>query len=338
MTEYQHAHPSEMWLRLGEEAANAEVSFSRKIALHDTKDAASNEFLLFLKPEATDLAAGIDLSQVLNLVAGALSEFNVRIQTVTALNAQHLRHHRIMEEHYGVINRISREGPAAMTRACRGKLNEFMEEKGVSDMTALGGHQFIAEHKDVRPHELAQATGSERLGSGAYAIVHRNDGAECVILNHFHPNQLVSYSEPGRFILAFRCDSDTPWRRLRQELAGSTDPAKAKPGSLRNRFLTKAADLGIPKVDQGANCVHVSAGPLEGMIEIMRFFSNPTEGVKLKPENTNFGRMLFDAGYMEAQVEQLTLNPRHDGKSAFDATEEMCSGDAVELLKPFVSD
>jgi len=76
----------------------------------------------------------------------------------------------------------------------------------------------------------------------------------------------------------------------------------------------------------------MSAGPLEGMVEVQRFF-----GVKL--ENTAFGQALKKAGFTHEQIEQLAKNPTldHSGKrvSAFDLTEEKDTAEAVKLLHNF---
>jgi len=88
----------------------------------------------------------------------------------------------------------------------------------------------------------------------------------------------------------------------------------------------------MKEVSKSANGVHMSAGPLEGMVELGRFFG-------LSSEHTAFGHALVKAGFTHEQINHLAQNPtgEHNGKrvSAFDLTEEKDTPEAVQLLKSF---
>jgi hypothetical protein len=95
--------------------------------------------------------------------------------------------------------------------------------------------------------------------------------------------------------------------------------------------------LGLPEISQGANGVHLSAGPVEALIELKRFNSDfsgerPTMdytdfpfGVKLRKE------------FSEKQYEKIVsnINVMVNGKllSIFELTEDKDAGAAISILK-----
>lgn len=96
------------------------------------------------------------------------------------------------------------------------------------------------------------------------------------------------------------------------------------------------AELGLGDVDKGTNGVHASAGPLEGMVELQRFFSDHEAGTTLGYDHTAFGKLLISKGLSLEQVQKLAHNPDLDqeGKkvSAFDATEEKNAAESAVIL------
>jgi len=86
---------------------------------------------------------------------------------------------------------------------------------------------------------------------------------------------------------------------------------------------------------KGANGVHMSAGPLEGMVELQRFFSSADS--RLSFSNLSFGAALAAQGLSEEQIANLATNPdvSHEGKniSVFDLTEEKDAAESAALLK-----
>jgi len=74
----------------------------------------------------------------------------------------------------------------------------------------------------------------------------------------------------------------------------------------------------------------MSAGPLEAMVELQRFFG-------LKLSDTDFGQKLVAAALKENEIEKLKQNVllERNGKrvSSFDLTEEKDGDEAISLLK-----
>lgn len=307
------------------------------IAPYTAPDSAdTHQFVLFLKPEATAVHDGVKLDAVLECVLKHLEDFGVSVHAARALPAAYLEANAIMDNHYGVINRISKQGAEALTDDARAKLETLFAEDLAAGAKVLGGHQFLAEQPEFTSLALSALNdnvGTTKLGGGSYAMRLNLLGQIYILLNPFHAYQLVPYTTPGRAILVLECRSTRDWGDLRGKLTGATNPAKAEPGSIRAELLSQKDTLGLKDVNQGMNGIHLSAGPLEGMVELRRFFSDPEAGALLAWSDLAFGQALAAKGL---DPEALAQNPDldRDGKavSAFDLTEERNAADALGLL------
>lgn len=295
-----------------------------------------HQFVLFLKPEVTATHDGVNLPAVLDLVLSHLHGFGVDIAAARALPAAYLDTHAIMDNHYGVINRISKQGPDALTDAARDALNTRFADDLAQGALVLGGHQFLAQQpafSSLALSTLNDNIGTTKLGGGSYAMRLNVLGQRYILLNPFHAYQLVPYTTPGRAILVLEGRSTRDWQDLRTLLTGATNPAKAHTGSIRAALLAQKDTLGLKDVNQGMNGIHLSAGPLEGMVELRRFFSSPEAGHPLPWDQLAFGKALIARGL---DPEALAQNPdlTRDGKavSAFDLTEELNAREALERL------
>jgi len=174
-----------------------------------------------------------------------------------------------------------------------------------------------------------------RLAGGTYVVKFNLMGKTQLVLNAFHPYQLVPYTAKGHSVVAFECHSDMSWADLRNKVCGTTDPKKAAQGSFRNLLLTNKDKYGLLSVDTSNNGCHMSAGPLEAMIEIQRFMSDDKSHIAF--DHTHFGALLMDAGAKSSDIEKWAKNPQvslGDGKNktAFDATEEVDAANSVKVL------
>eukprot|EP00997_Jenningsia_sp_PLL12_P005896 NODE_2437_length_925_cov_181.130137_g2005_i0.p1 GENE.NODE_2437_length_925_cov_181.130137_g2005_i0~~NODE_2437_length_925_cov_181.130137_g2005_i0.p1 ORF type:complete len:208 (-),score=81.64 NODE_2437_length_925_cov_181.130137_g2005_i0:302-865(-) len=183
--------------------------------------------------------------------------------------------------------------------------------------------------------------GGRKLGGGTYALPMQVQGKGThIVLNAFHPMQLQPFTTPGRGIIAMEGLSDRSWMDLRQKICGATNPFKAQEGSVRATLLKEKEALRLPEVDMAHNCVHMSAGPVEGMVEVLRFFHSKDHPLSL--HMTGLGQMLYNAGMQATKIAQLTSNPdmvTTGGKrvSAFDLTEEVDAKNCLALLLPHPS-
>jgi len=258
----------------------------------------------------------------------------VKIGAVRVVGGPYLDKHSIMVKHYGVIAKISKEGESAISAAAR----EVLKTKFAEDIAGwsaehykthiLGGHQFLEKFHQFNAFSLLTLNDNlpiVRLGPGTYAIKLKIRGETFIVLNSFHPYQVVPYNSPGNAIIVFECLSECTWEDLRVKLAGPTDPTTAPQGSIRHLFLKDKDECGLKDVDRGSNCVHMSAGPLEGMVELQRFFSDMDKGAHIGLTQTAFGSLLSKV-YDQDKLNKLAENPDVDAggkkQSVFDLTEE----------------
>jgi hypothetical protein len=297
---------------------------------------ARNHFVLFLKPEVLDVRARVRVAEILDLVFAALKSHAVRTGAIRVLNGPYLARHRLMEAHYGVINRVSRLGDGALSEPTRKKLID--ECKG-AEPRILGAHQFLEEFPDMSAlalNVIADTVGTRKIASGKYFVVVQVSGERIAVLNPFHPYQIMHFTPPGRTIVVFECWTDTGWDVLRQQMTGATDPSRATAGSMRRTLLDNKKQLKLRDVRTATNGVHCSAGPLEAMVEYSRFFSDHAHKESIDVSETLFGQMLARRGLGEKVIAKLAKNPLvgngDDGNYAFNITEEKDSDVAADLL------
>ncbi len=298
-----------------------------------------HQFVLFLKPEISTATPGIDHAGVLQVVFDALAEWSVDIGAVRLLNGPYLRDHRIMDRHYGVLNQISKEGRAAISPAAEENLNGSFGDALANGAEVYGAHQFL----DAYPAFSAMAlsvlsdnVGSTKLAGGTYALPLNILGKDVIVLNAFHPYQLQPFYADDNVLVVLECRSAKGWGDLRRKLAGATNPQKAEEGSIRNRFLKHQEALRLPDVSPGANGIHLSAGPLEGLVELQRFLDDPDNGASLDVDDFAFGALMLDRGISKERLRELAENPvltaGGETDPAFDLTEEVDAGPAADLL------
>jgi nucleoside diphosphate kinase len=297
-----------------------------------------NEYLLFLKPEITMPSETIQLEAVVDLILEQMDAFGIVVHDVRILAASYLEAFNLIDQHYGVISLVSNQGLNAMTEGAK---ERFKEIYGVEadDSNVLGGMEFLRKYPFFNFHSLDcmwQNSENLKLASGTYVEKLRIDQDEVYLLNAFHPKQLRHFTEPGRSIVLFNISGDRPWKEARESFAGATDPRKAVEGSLRRLLMERKEELGIPDVSQSFNGIHLSAGPVEALIELHRFDSDHSS-----PEGeADFKDFTFGKELMRVfgEIPEALLNNETievDGKSTtiFDLTENLDSDEALQLLK-----
>jgi len=302
-----------------------------------------HQFVFFYKPEVTNVRGGVKFETILRdslpLLEKGVDGKPVTVGAIRVLGGSYLEKNNIMTQHYGVIAKISREGlPVISESAAQTLKAKFGDE--VSHWTpeyyashVLGGHQFLTRFPEFNAFSLLALNDNIptiRLGPGTYAHKIKIRGESFIILNPFHAYQVVPYNTRGNAIVVLECLSEASWADLRGKLAGPTDPTTAPEGSVRNLLLKSKEKFGLEIVDRGSNGVHMSAGPLEGMVEIRRFFSDHDP---LAFTDLAFGGLLGSKG---ADISKLSENPDVDfsGKrqSVFDVTEEKDAQDSANIL------
>jgi len=293
-----------------------------------------NQFVYFLKPEATTA----NVEYILKLSIDVLAKAGVNFGAIRVVGGPYLDKHNIMVQHYGVISKISKEGYSAISDAAKSKLETDFSSDVKASGNPVGGHQFLSSNPDFSPLALTTINdnvGTTRLAGGTYLCKFKVLGKTQLVLNPFHAYQLVPYIKKGNALILFECSSKLSWADLRTKLCGATNPAKAEEGSIRAELLKNKEATGMATVDISSNGTHMSAGPLEGLVELQRFFSDPES--KVDYSSFAFGAHLISLGLTLDEVNHLATNPvvTADGKSesVFDMTEEKDYSESAILLK-----
>jgi hypothetical protein len=130
---------------------------------------------------------------------------------------------------------------------------------------------------------------------------------------------------------------DISWSDARTNLIGATFPDDAKKGSIRRELLDKKEEFGLDEVSQAYNGVHLSAGPVESLVELCRFNSNFSKKNMIKTyDDFTFGKTLskyFDEVEIESILANENIIQNEKSISIFDLTEEKDSSEAIALLK-----
>ena len=218
-------------------AASVQGAVTERFGSVDERSEApsGNEFVIFSKPELGRLDDD-RLADVWDLFAGAFADYGVRVHRVKIMTGPELEAAGAMQQHYGVINQISREGRSALTEAAEQALQQSYGD-ALDGSEVIGGHQFLDRYPEVSAYALAMLFANadvQRLGPGTYAARLRMDGDQVVVLNGFHPRQLGFFTAADATCAFLHGSSDTDWETLRSELIGATDPAKAAAGSIRD--------------------------------------------------------------------------------------------------------
>lgn len=297
-----------------------------------------NEFLFFIKPEITLDDDKIQLDSVLKMIFAKIESFSLNIKNIRIVNAPYLERNNIIAKHYGVINKLSRDIQSSIPEEAKVNFkNIYQQDFNSSDV--FGSLEFLEHYPEFTPTGLSylwQNTATEKLAGGTYAQKLSLDGKSVFVINGFHPRQLEHFIAKGRCIVTMTLVSDISWKEARNNFIGKTNPEDAKPGSIRNELLNNKVEYGLQNISSSWNGVHLSAGSIEGLVELMRYNSNFESGEIQSAKDYSFGQQLATR-LANNKAEKILKNPvvQYNDKqiSIFDLTEEMDSENCLELLK-----
>ncbi|MFW5699306.1 MAG: hypothetical protein ACOCXS_00210 [Bacteroidota bacterium] len=304
----------------------------------DNSVSGANEFLFFVKPELTLEDESIKLDEILQLVFDKIEAFGLSIKNIQVLPANYLEEHGLIAKHYGVINRLSSNAKKALSDQAKDIFKDTFG-KPTDEANVLGSLEFLKAYPAFSAEALDylwQNSDFKKMAGGTYVARFSFDSEEVFIVNGFHPRQLEHFTRPGRSIVTFTLVGDTDWRAARHDFIGATNPASAIEGSLRRTFLDKMDYYGIPAVNGSWNGVHLSAGPVEGLVELIRYNSDFSGENEMTPSDYKFGKALIDAfgANITAKIlENMDVDFNGNTISVFDLTEEKNSDEALDLLK-----
>jgi hypothetical protein len=207
--------------------------------------------------------------------------------------------------HYPRLHRVAADGTAALTTAARRALLTLLP--GADDGAAFGAYEAMTRDAGLTPETLEErcrSAGIHKLGSGSYASLVELGGRLVAVLNGFLPALTESYRVPGAQVGLLECHSSREIADLRGGLLGALHPGAADPASLRGSLgaLARRHDVAL---SEGRNAVHLSAGHLEAMLQVWRYFAAPDGR---GPGDTAFGRTLTAAGVPQAALAALAAD------------------------------
>ena len=320
-------------------AQNQRIIFE-EIYYNPNTNVGKNEFLFFIKPEILVKSDKIRLDKILELIELKIKEFNFKIHNIKILSANYLNNYNIIAQHYGIINKISSKAVDNMSERAKDRFKKIYG-KSVNEVNVLGGGEFIDRFPNFNAHSLSclwQNLDNKKLASGTYCVPIKVDGEIIYVINGFHPKQLNHFTEMGRSIVVMTLSSDISWEEARHNFIGVTDPVNANIGSLRREILDNKDIFGLLDISQGQNGIHLSAGPVEALIELKRYNSNFTNNDLKEFSDFSFGKILIEK--FEKQFDDIVNNNDFivKGKSIsiFDLTEEKNSDEAIDLLEQII--
>lgn len=115
-----------------------------------------------------------------------------------------------------------------------------------------------------------------KFGGGFYCGLVEMDGKEPLyVFNAFFMAMRSQFIGESNSIHVYSVDWDPAqlaWKDFRGSLIGATDPSKADPASIRGQIAARYEEFGLlGPCSTGANGVHASASPLEGLAEKMNW-------------------------------------------------------------------
>lgn len=295
-----------------------------------------NQLLFFFKPESFEIQFD---DQYIELVNSIFEQYDIESSGISVLPGSFLESNKIMDAHYGYINKLSRWASKIITTS---EIKEIIADyfKGVDPSTVIvkGGHEFLESYNSFSAEELNTFWATKKsfkLRSGFYFQLYNLEGDQVLIINGFHPEQLLHFTKEGKRIAIALLNSNENWNKLKFDLIGDTFPEKAKMNSLRRNLYEKRELLGAADVSVANNFVHLSAGPLEALFEI-RNFLEPIFSKDFNLGAASLYRQFRNSGFSTAQIDYLLSNPNlkeFEGKDAFTVTENIDTDKAISILQ-----
>lgn len=294
-----------------------------------------HHLLLMLKPELTSINKGVQLDLILDELFHRLDDRDVQIGAVRVISSLYLKEKKIIENQYGMLNKISKNGLSEVSDAAKKMLALKYPEFNKKEHFIYGGHQFLQKYKELTPYGLELLTRNvkvDKLGAGTYAIEAEVDGEKMLLLNSFHPCQIEWFTAPAKSIIVIECFSKQPMRMLREDFIGATDPKEAKAGSFKHMLLSEQKRFGLSNVCTRFNGIHLSPGPVEAMAGMIHYFSTPD--TRLTPAHTLFGQLLKENGFSAEALDLLCKDVSiHSSETpVFELTENLNWDEALDLL------
>lgn len=288
-------------------------------------------FAVLVKPEVmTEAAAEEAMAETVRV----LSRHDVVVRRAAVEPAEGFLRKGGLLLHYPRLHRVAADGTAALTSGARRPLEGLLEG---GSAPVLSAYEAMARDTELDPELLevrCRKAGIHKLGSGSYASLAPVAGRESLVLNGFVPALATAYGAPGALTGLLECHSPHEISELRATVLGALHPDAADAVSVRGALASVARRHGIG-LSEGRNAAHLSAGHLEAMFQIWRWFA-AADGEDVG--GTAFGRSLAERGVDLRAVEALAADhnlPGDGGETVapHGATENVTRDEALDLVQ-----
>lgn len=270
-----------------------------------------NQLLFFFKPECFNNQNWEQTSNIMKMTFEKFKQFQVEIGGMLLLDGPRLEELEIMNNHYGFINRLSREASKILTLEEINRIASQLKIENINDCLILGGHEFLKQFPQYNPFTLNDAwltKKSFKLRSGFYYNIYEIENRKIILVNGFNPIQIYRFTQKGQKLLVLLLYSNTEWNVLKNDLSGDTYPERAKENSIRGELYKHNEKYGIPIVNVSNNGIHLSAGPFEALFEIDNFLHRIAP-IRFDVCGTNIGRRMLELGYTKEEIMVSLSNP-----------------------------
>jgi len=296
-----------------------------------------NELVFFVKPELLDLQDSEKILNSMGLIQEKFKVYDVGISGIAIVPGLVLEEYEIMNRHYGFINQLSRMASKLVDAQQRASIFDHLDLKDTGAHKVLGGHEFLKTfNADVDSlSKVWFAQEANKLRSGFYFIEDTFQGQPIILINGFHPSQLLHFTREDHRIVLMLLHTDTSWDAMKFNLVGDTFPERAKPGSIRGMLFADPQKYGQREVGINTNGVHLSAGPFEAAFEVVNFFGRL---IDLDPSKTPplAIQRVIQAGVDKEKALSLLKNPGMNESDLFSETENFDTDDAVQRIKEWL--
>jgi adenylate kinase family enzyme len=221
-----------------------------------------NAMVLLCKPRvalAPDVLRSVDL---------AARRFGYRTARISAWSGSAVARAAAAEPHFDFHGQVSRWGSSLAA-----SVDAEMAARILGGTAVLGGHEYLRAFGAAALDQVwrEESANPPRQVGGRFWALEPPGAADVLLLNGHMPAVLADYARPDSVVYAMLLTGHgssraADWSAMRQDFLGHTDPAKARPGSLRARAIR--ADL--LRAGRGSfrnNVFHLSRGPLEAVRE-----------------------------------------------------------------------
>jgi len=293
-----------------------------------------NELVFFIKPELLRVDDESKILNSLKMIKDRFLAYQVEVDGIVILPGNVLADFEIMNRHYGFINQLSRTASELVDAETRKSIFDFLGEEDDGTHKILGGHEFLHNYP-VSVDDLNKiwfGQGARKLRSGFYFVPITYQGVPILLVNGFHPSQLLHFTHQDHRIILMLLHTNTDWYDLKFKMVGDTFPEKANPDSIRGQLFAQPTLYGQGDVSINTNGVHLSAGPFEAAFEVVNFF-----GDILSLDLRTTPPLAIQRAINEGIDKKLALsyldNPDIEDSDLFSETENLNTNAAIAFAK-----